>query len=91
MRYVPRLIAAKEIYSHPDRYLGLDKEDLYTPVETETVTVQVTEPKRHLAAIANDLGTYYLELRLLNPHITHDSLPRGTHTLKVAKQRVSTP
>jgi membrane-bound lytic murein transglycosylase D len=53
--------------------------------------VQVTEPKRHLAAIANDLGTYYLELRLLNPQITHDSLPRGTHTLKVAKQRVGAP
>ncbi len=91
MRYVPRLIAAKEIYSHPDRYLGLDKQDLYAPVVTETVTVQVTEPKRHLAAIANDLGTYYLELRLLNPQITHDSLPRGTHTLKVAKQRVGAP
>jgi hypothetical protein len=91
MRYVPRLIAAKEIYSHPDRYLGLDKEDLYAPVETETVTVMVTEPKRHLAVIANDLGTYYLELRLLNPQIMNDSLPRGTHTIKVAKQRVSTP
>ena len=91
MRYVPRLIAAKEIYSHPDRYLGLDKEDLYAPVETETVIVQVTETKRHLATIANDLGTYYLELRLLNPQITHDSLPRGTHTLKVAKQRIGTP
>ena len=91
MRYVPRLIAAKEIYSHPDRYLGLAKEDLYAPVETETVTVHVTELKRHLAAIANDLGTYYLELKLLNPHITHDSLPRGTHTLKVAKQRTVLP
>lgn len=91
MRYVPRLIAAKEIYSHPDRYLGLAKEDLYAPVETETVIVQVTEPKRHLAAVANDLGTYYLELKLLNPHIAHDSLPRGTHTLKVAKQRAVVP
>ena len=91
MRYVPRLIAAKEIYSHPDRYLGLAKKDLYAPVETEAVIVHVTEPKRHLAAIANDLGTYYLELKLLNPHITHDSLPRGTHTLKVAKQRTVVP
>ena len=91
MRFVPRLIAAKEIYSHPDHYLGLAKEDLYAPVETESVTVQVTGPKRHLAAIANDLGTYYLELRLLNPQITHDSLPRGTHTLKVVKQKGSLP
>ena len=89
MRYVPRLIAAKEIYSHPDRYLGLAKEDLYAPVETETVIVHVTELKRHLAVIANDLGTYYLELKLLNPHITHDSLPRGIHTLRVAKQRAA--
>ena len=28
MRYVPRIIAAKEIYSQPEKYLGLTKKDL---------------------------------------------------------------
>jgi|SRR5579884_1032546 len=85
MRYVPRIIAVKEIYSQPEKYLGLTKKDLYAPLETEVVTVRVQEPQRHLAAIAHDYGTYYLELKLLNPEITKDSLPRGTHQLKVPK------
>src|SRR5574340_476068 len=41
MRYVPRIIAAKEIYSQPEKYLGLTKKDLYPPLETETVTVKI--------------------------------------------------
>ncbi len=85
MRYVPRIIAVKEIYSQPQKYLGLTKKDLYAPLETEQVTVQVKEPQRHLAAIAHDYGTYYLELKLLNPEITKEYLPRGTHQLKVPK------
>jgi membrane-bound lytic murein transglycosylase D len=89
MRYVPRIIAAKEIYSHPEHYLGVSKQDLYAPLETEAITVQVREPMRHLSAVADDVGSYYLELKLLNPHITHDSLPRGTHILNVPKQAPS--
>lgn len=91
MRYVPRVIAAKEIYSRPEHYLGVTKEDLYAPLETEAITVQVREPMRHLSAIADEVGSYYLELKLLNPHITQDSLPRGTHVLNVPKQSVASP
>jgi hypothetical protein len=86
MRYVPRIIAAKEIYSQPERYLGLSKKDLYAPLETETVSVSIKEGQRHLAAIAQDYGSYFLELKLLNPEIKTDHLPRGTHQLKVPKQ-----
>lgn len=85
MRYVPRIIAVKEIYSQPEKYLGLTKKDLYVPLETEMVTVRIQEPQRHLAAIAQEYGTYYLELKLLNPEITKDSLPRGIHRIKVPK------
>lgn len=46
MRYVPRIIAAKEIYSQPEKYLGLTKKDLYAPLETETVTVTIKEARR---------------------------------------------
>ncbi|MGH7167653.1 MAG: lytic transglycosylase domain-containing protein [Nitrospiraceae bacterium] len=86
MNYVPRIIAAKEIYSQPEKYLGLKESDLYQPLETETVTVEVTESRRHLTSVAEEFGTYFLELKLLNPEIRREYLPKGTHQLKVPKQ-----
>jgi len=86
MRYVPRIIAAKEIYSQPEKYLGLTKDDLYVPLETETVTVNVKEAQRHLAAIAEEFGTYFLELKLLNPEIRKEYLPKGTYQIKIPKE-----
>lgn len=85
MRYVPRIIAAREIYSQPEKYLGLTKKDLYTPLETEVVTITIKEPRRHLAAIAEQYESYFLELKLLNPEIRQDYLPKGVHQLKVPK------
>lgn len=86
MRYVPRIIAAKEIYSQPEKYLGLKKQDIYTPLETETVTVTIKEPQKHLASLAKEFGSYFLELKLLNPEIKKEYLPKGTHQIKVPKQ-----
>jgi membrane-bound lytic murein transglycosylase D len=86
MRYVPRIIAAKEIYSQPEKYLGLTKKDLYTPVETETVTINIKEAQRALTSVAEEYGTYYLELRMLNPEFKKDVLPRGTYQIKVPRQ-----
>jgi len=86
MRYVPRIIAAKEIYSQPEKYLGLSQKDLYLPLETETVTVVVKGPKRELASIAEEFGTYFLELKLLNPEFKKDVIPRGTYQIKVPRQ-----
>jgi membrane-bound lytic murein transglycosylase D len=54
MRYVPRIIAAKEIYSQPEKYLGLTKKDLYMPLETETITVNVKESQRYVPARAQN-------------------------------------
>src|SRR5918995_6753821 len=67
MRYVPRIIAAKEIYSQPEKYLGLTKKDLYAQLETEPVAVTIKEAQRHLASIAQDYGSYFLEIKMLNP------------------------
>ena len=86
MRYVPRIIAAKEIYSQPEKYLGLGKKDLYLPMETETVTVTVKESQRALTSIAEEFGTYFLELKLLNPEFKKDVLPHGTYQIKVPRQ-----
>lgn len=86
MRYVPRIIAAKEIYSQPEKYLGLTKKDLYTTLETETVTVTIKESQRQLTSIAEEFGTYYLELKMLNPEFKKDYLPKGIYHLKVPRQ-----
>ncbi len=86
MRYVPRVIAAKEIFSQPEIYLGLTREDLYTPLETETVTVRIRKRKQHLATVAEKYGTYFLELKMLNPELRRSYLPRGTYKLKVPKR-----
>ncbi len=86
MRYVPRIIAAKEIYSQPEKYLGLTKKDLYTTLETETVTVTIKETQRQLTSIAEEYGTYFLELKMLNPEFKKDYLPKGTYFLKVPRQ-----
>ena len=86
MRYVPRIIAAKEIYSQPDKYLGLTKQDMYAPLDTEMVTVTIKEPQKHLASLAKEFGSYFLELKMLNPEIKKEYLPKGTHQLKVPKQ-----
>jgi membrane-bound lytic murein transglycosylase D len=86
MRYVPRIIAAKEIYSQPEKYLGLTKKDLYVPLETETITVIVKEPQRALTSIAEEFGTYLLELKMLNPEFKKDMLPRGTYHIRVPRQ-----
>ncbi|MFO0774813.1 MAG: lytic transglycosylase domain-containing protein [Nitrospiraceae bacterium] len=86
MRYVPRIIAAKEIYSQPEKYLGLSKKDLYAPLETETVTVTVKDAQRPLVSVAEEFGTYLLELKLLNPEFMKDYLPKGTHRVRVPRQ-----
>jgi len=90
MRYVPRIIAAKEIYSQPEKYLGLSKKDLYMPMETETVTVNVKDSQRALTSIAEEFGTYFLELKMLNPEFKKDMLPRGTYQIKVPRQTCPT-
>jgi hypothetical protein len=90
MRYVPRIIAAKEIYSQPEKYLGLSKKDLYIPLETETITLNVKESQRPLTSIAEEYGTYFLELKMLNPELKKDFLPRGTYQIKVPRQSCPT-
>jgi len=91
MRYVPRIIATKEIFSQPDRYLGIAKADLYPPLNTEVVTVTIKESQRHLASVAEQYGTYFLELKLLNPEIRKDYLPRGTHRIKIPRRNEECP
>ena len=55
-------------------------------VASKTITVNVKEPQRALTSIAEEFGTYFLELKLLNPEFKKDFLPHGTYQIKVPRQ-----
>lgn len=84
-RYVFKIIAAKIILSDPKRYgFHIDEYNLFPPYQFEKVTINLRQ-STHLREIAQQYGSYYREIRLLNPEIQIDSLPAGTHTIKVPK------
>ena len=53
---------------------------------TTRSTVRVKKRKQHLAEIAERHGTYFLELKMLNPELRRSHLPRGTYKLKIPKR-----
>ncbi|MDR2806006.1 MAG: lytic transglycosylase domain-containing protein [Dysgonamonadaceae bacterium] len=64
-RYIFRILAAKEIISHPKKYgFNLKKEDLYPPVEVDWVEVQSNIPR--LAVFAQQHGLNYMQLKEYN-------------------------
>ncbi len=77
-RYVFRALAMKEIMSDPGRYgFHIRAKDLYPPYRTRTTTV--TGPLNDLAVFANEQGTTYKVLKLLNPWLREARLtnPQG--------------
>ncbi len=83
MRYVPRILAAKEIFSKPEQYFGLSPEDFWKPIPFEQVTVQVKAKRKALSAIAEDYGTHLVHMKRLNPGLRKAYLPRGTHKIRI--------
>lgn len=84
-RYVFRVIAAKIILSDPKRYgFYIDDENKFPPYQFETVKVTLKQAT-HLRDIARKYGSFYREIRQLNPEIETETLPAGTHTIKVPK------
>lgn len=74
-RYLFRIVALKEIMTHPDRYgFNAAKEAIYRPAATRSVTVTVEIP--NLAVWAESQGTTYKGVKLLNPWILKRSLPK---------------
>jgi len=72
-RYMLRVIAIKEIISHPDLYgFEFNEEDLYTLSTTKTV--QVDSIITNIASFAKTMGTNYKEIKLLNPWLKQNKL-----------------
>ena len=73
-RYLPRIIAVKEILSHPKSYgFIFDREDVY-PYPTHRV-IKVDSTISDLSAFAKANGINYKKLKLLNPWLRSNVLP----------------
>lgn len=80
-RYVLRAMAAKLILSDPNRYgFKMLRSDYYKPVPSERVKIKAkhTAP---VVIIAKAAGSYYKEIKDLNPQLLSDVVPSGTHTI----------
>jgi len=72
-RYVPRILAAKEILSNPKKYgFQYDPEDLYTLPASYPVKVDTTIT--NIASFAKKFGTNYKELKIHNPWLRENKL-----------------
>ena len=79
-RYVLRIIALKEVLSHPKKYgFIFDQNDLYTLQETRTVKVDTVIT--NIAAFAKHFGTNYKELKIHNPWLRQNKLNNKSRKL----------
>ena len=86
-RYLPRIIAIKEIISKPNLYgFHFDKEDLYELTATKTVTVDTVIT--NIADFAKKMNTNYKELKIHNPWLRENRLnnkSKKVYHLKIEK------
>ena len=84
-RYMFRLLAAKAVFTDPQRYgFMLKREQLYPPIDCTTVTV--TKGIDNLAQFAQSKGITYAQLKDFNPWLRDTSLMNKsgrTYVLKI--------
>ena len=79
-RYLPRIIAAKEILSNPEKYgFIFDTEDLY--VLPPSYVVEVDTVITNIALFAKGFDTNYKELKRQNPWLRENKLNNKTRKL----------
>ena len=87
-RYIPRIVAAKEILTHPEKYgFVFDKEDLYEI--GPTYTVEVDTAIADIASFAKKFNTNYKELKMYNPWLRENKLnnnSRKLYEIKIPQQ-----
>lgn len=83
-RYVPRILAAKEILSNPKKYgFHFDKEDLYVMPKSYPVRVDTTI--NNIALFARKFDTNYKELKLHNPWLRENKLNNNSRKVYYIK------
>jgi membrane-bound lytic murein transglycosylase D len=82
-RYIFRILAIKEVLSHPEKYgYFLPQGAGYPGIVTERVNV-VAPYALPVHMVAELAGITYRDFKNLNPALVSDTLPEGSHTVKV--------
>ena len=82
-RYIFRILAAKILLSDPKRYgFELPEKEGYHPQEIDQVVLNLPRPIP-LKDIAKACGSYFREIKELNPEIQGYNLPAGVHSIKI--------
>ncbi len=83
-RYLPRMLAVKEIMTHPEQYgYNLKKSDLYRPLRT--YNINVSSSVKDWADFAISKGINYKILKYYNPWLRDNSLKNRKHITYVLK------
>ncbi len=86
-RYVFRILAIKEVLENPARYgYYLPKGSGYAPLLFASVRVSLPGPMPILVA-AESTGATYRDIKVLNPELISDVIPRGDSTVRVPDGR----
>jgi soluble lytic murein transglycosylase-like protein len=84
-RYVFRALAAKLILSEPERYgFEVPHEQRYRPYDADVVAIELRD-RVAVSTLARQAGSFYRELKALNPEIVEDWLGRGRYAIRVPK------
>jgi membrane-bound lytic murein transglycosylase D len=82
-RYVLRVLAAKLILSDAARYgFEVPTEQRYRLVEADTVEIEVRD-RVSVTDLGQTAGSFYREIKALNPEIMQEWLPKGRYPIRV--------
>jgi membrane-bound lytic murein transglycosylase D len=86
LRYLFRVMAFKEIMSHPEDYgYNLNSEDMYLPLNDILDQKQVNNSISNLVEFAKENGTTLRQLRVYNPWLLGNSLENSSGKVYVIK------
>lgn len=84
-RYIPRIISAKLILLNPEKYgFKLNEADYYQPFEFDEIIVRCDQ-RTPIRLVAQAAGTYFKQIKDLNPDIRGHYLPAGSHAILLPK------
>jgi hypothetical protein len=82
-RYVYKIAVAKIILSDPGRYgFTLDDKECYDPLSVERIKIELSQPLS-LVEVGKAVGSFYKQIREMNPHFSEEAIPAGTHFLNL--------
>lgn len=82
MRYVPRIIAAKVVFSQIEKNFELPASELYAPINFRELDLNLNK-QTFLADIAENQHIPFYVFRRLNPSFIGESLPKGKYKIRV--------